>query len=212
MVVETTKTGRNKGKKQQIIFEDTIHNDVVDVDSIEEWYTFAFITELYQLGLIKDFTYQPESFPLTPKFTYDPATLKDKKLKEAFLFHPHVYTADFMFTVFLDNEDILKWFKQVFKISQQSLRIDNETQRTVADIWIDVKGTWMHGADSFSINQKLVFDKHGIYISKFVPKQVFQKLGVPKLATKTPSGRPSKVFGNMKFIETHLKEYGINLS
>lgn len=204
------KTGANKGKKKQILFTDPIHNQVVDVDSIEEWYTYAWIVELTQMGLVSDFEYQPESLPLSPRFVYVPYVFPGKKAqKEKFLFHPHVYTADFRFTVFVDTEKALNYFAQVFKIDQSAVRKDPVTGRPVADIWIDVKGTWMRQGEAFSINQKLVFEKHGIYVHKFIPKQAFQKLGCPKLATQTPSGRPSKVFGNMKFLETLLCECGV---
>ena len=93
------KTGANKGKKKQILFTDPIHNQVVDVDSNEEWYTYAWVVELQQMGLIKDFEYQPECFPLSPKFVYTPYTAPGMKpAKEKFLFHPHIYTADFKLT------------------------------------------------------------------------------------------------------------------
>jgi hypothetical protein len=206
--VETTKTGRNRGKKKQIIFDDYVHGDVVDVDSNEEWYAFAFVCELHRLGLIKDFIYQPESFPLTPRMDYTPASLGGKPKKPKFLFRPHVYTADFMFTAYLDG-GLLGYFERGFKILADSVRTDPDTGRPVADVWIDVKGTWMHGAESFSINQKMVFDKHGVYINKTVPKEMFAKLGVPKMAVRTPTGKTSKVFGNMKFITTVLKNLGV---
>ena len=197
------KTGANKGKKKQILFNDPIHNQVVDVDSNEEWYVYAWIVELQQSGLIKEFEYQPESLPLSPKFEYQPYTFPGHKSQKAkFLFHPHVYTADFKFTVFVDTEKALKYFTQVFKIDKRAVHVDPETGRVVADIWIDVKGTWMRQGEAFSINQKLVFEKHGVYINKFIPKKAFKLLGCPKLATQTPTGRASKAFGGYKFAST----------
>ena len=195
------KTGANKGKKKQILFNDTVHNQVVDVDSNEEWYTFAWLVEAHQMGLVGDFEYQPASLPLSPKFVYTPYAFPGKKpQKEKFLFHPHVYTADFKFSAFIDTEKALNYFTQSFKIDEKSVRKDEATGRMVADIWLDVKGTWMRQNEAFSINQKLVFEKHGVYINKFIPKQAFQKLGCPHLAVQTPTGRASKIFGNMKFM------------
>ena len=197
------KTGANKGKKKQILFNDPIHNQVVDVDSSEEWYTYAWVVELQEMGLIKDFEYQPECFPLSPKFVYTPYTAPGSKpMKERFLFHPHVYTADFKLTTFIDSDKAVNYFSQVFKIDKGSVRKDADTGRLVTDIWLDVKGGWMRQNEAFSINQKLVFEKHGVYINKFIPKQAFQKLGCPKLATQTPMGRASKVFGGYKFAST----------
>ena len=180
---------------------------MVDVDSNEEWYTYAWVVELQQMGLIKDFEYQPECFALSPKFVYTPYTAPGSKpMKERFLFHPHVYTADFKLTTFLDSEKAVNYFSQVFKIDKGTVRKDPDTGRLVADIWLDVKGGWMRQNEAFSINQKLVFEKHGVYINKFIPKQAFQKLGCPKLATQTPTGRASKVFGGYKFASTVWEE------
>ena len=173
------------------------------MDSNEEWYAFAFFCELHDMGLVKDFTYQPESLPLTPKFTYIPVDpFGVKRQKQKFLFHDHVYTADFKVTAFVDSVASLIYLTRVFKISPDWIYEDKDTGRKVVDIWIDVKGEWLHRGAEFSINQKLVFQKYGIYINKFVPKKAFAEMGAPKLASKTPSGRPSKVFGNAKFIES----------
>lgn len=197
------KKGANKGKKKQILFNDPIHNQVVDVDSNEEWYTYAWVVELQEMGLIKDFEYQPESLSLSPKFMFKPYTFPGHKpQKEKFLFHPHVYTADFKMTAFLDSEKAVEYFTREFKIDERFVRKDEETGRLVTDIWMDVKGTWMRQDKAFSINQKLVFEKHGIYINKFIPKEAFKRLGCPKLATQTPMGRASKVFGGYKFAST----------
>ena len=201
------RTGANKGKKKQILFTDPIHNQVIDVDSNEEWYTYAWVVELQQMGLISEFEYQPESLPLSPRFTYVPYSFPGKKPhKEQFLFHPHVYTADFRFRAFLDTEKAVNYFTKVFKIDQSSVKVDEATGRVCADIWIDVKGTWMRQDKAFSINQKLVFEKHGIYINKFIPKEAFAKMGCPQLATQTPMGRASKVFANMKFMRRVWEE------
>ena len=200
---EQIKRGNNKGKKKPILFKDTVHNETVDVDSNEEWYTFGFLCELHQLGLIEDFVYQPESFPLTPKMMYKPFMLEPTKKKntEKFLFHPHIYTADFKVSAFVDSSKALMYFSTVFKILEDSVRVRDDG-RMIADIWMDVKGDWMRfGADSFSINQKLVYQAHGIYINKFIPRNAFQKMGAPHCAAVTPTGRASKCFGNMRFIE-----------
>ena len=51
---------------------------------------------------------------------------------------------------------------------------------------------------------------HNVYVSKFVPKVAFKKLGVPKrCATTMKSGKASKVFKGMDYVETVLKGYGL---
>ena len=49
---------------------------------------------------------------------------------------------------------------------------------------------------------------HKGYVSKFVGKEAFKKLGVPKRCTTTmKSGKASKVFKGMNFVETVLKGF-----
>jgi hypothetical protein len=70
-------------------------------------------------------------------------------------------------------------------------------------IWIDVKGTFQQhdGARSFSIIQKVFYDRHGIYAEKVVPKDLFKKTFAPesvrwmknrKTKTKTKIGTESR--------------------
>ena len=66
------------------------------------------------------------------------------------------------------------------------------------------------GGRSFSINQKLMVAVHNVYVNKFVPKEAFKKLGVPKRCTTTmKSGKASKVFKGMDFLETVLQKFGL---
>ena len=78
------------------------------------------------------------------------------------------------------------------------------------ELVIDVKGTFMSNDDgrSFSINQKMMMMVHNVYVSKFIPKEAFKKLGVPKRCTTTmKSGKASKVFNGMNFLSTELKKF-----
>ena len=102
--------------------------------------------------------------------------------------------------------NLMSYLGQVFK-----LRLD-DVNDGVLTLVVDVKGTFMSndGGRSFSINQKLMMAVHNIYVSKFVPKEAFKKLGVPKRCTTTmKSGKASKVFKGMNFVETVLKGFGL---
>ena len=82
----------------------------------------------------------------------------------------------------------------------------------VLTLVVDVKGTFMRndGGRSFSINQKLMMAVHNIYVQKFVPKEAFKKLGVPKRCLTTmKSGKASKVFKGMNYLETTLQKFGV---
>lgn len=200
------KRGKNKNAKE-IPFE--IDGHTYMLDSQEEWCMFNWIKEMKERGLLLDYVYQPEHYDLSPRYEYTPyPVMKDKKgnVKTKFLMHPHVYTADFKLMFDANNLNLMSYLGQVFK-----LRLD-DVQNSVLTLVIDVKGTFMSndGGRSFSINQKLMMAVHNIYVSKFVPKDAFKKLGVPKRCTTTmKSGKASKVFRGMNFVETVLKGFGL---
>ena len=200
------KKGKNKNAKE-IPFE--IDGHTYMLDSQEEWCMFNWIKEMKERGLLLDYVYQPEHYDLSPRYEYTPyPVMKDKKgnVKTKFLMHPHVYTADFKLMFDANNLNLMNYLGQVFK-----LRLD-DVQDGVLTLVVDVKGTFMSndGGRSFSINQKLMMAAHNIYVSKFVPKEAFKKLGVPKRCTTTmKSGKASKVFKGMNFVETILKGFGL---
>ena len=200
------KKGKNKNAKE-IPFE--IDGHTYMLDSQEEWCMFNWIKEMKERGLLLDYVYQPEHYDLSPRYEYTPyPVMKDKKgnVKTKFLMHPHVYTADFKLMFDANNLKLMNYLGQVFK-----LRLD-DVQDGVLTLVVDVKGTFMSndGGRSFSINQKLMMAVHNIYVSKFVPKEAFKKLGVPKRCTTTmKSGKASKVFKGMNFVETILKGFGL---
>lgn len=200
------KKGKNKNAKE-IPFE--IDGHTYMLDSNEEWCMFNWIKEMKERGLLLDYVYQPEHYDLSPRYEYTPyPVMKDKKgnVKTKFLMHPHVYTADFKLMFDANNLNLMSYLGQVFK-----LRLD-DVNDGVLTLVVDVKGTFMSndGGRSFSINQKLMMAVHNIYVSKFVPKEAFKKLGVPKRCTTTmKSGKASKVFKGFNFLESVLKKYDL---
>ena len=204
------KKGKNRNAKE-IPFD--IDGKTYMLDSQEEWCMFNWIKEMKERGLLLDYVYQPPHWELTPKFDYEPFPPVDVKKrggkverKMKFLMHPHVYTADFTLTFDARNLKLMGYLGQVFK-----LRCDDVKDGKLTLV-VDVKGTFMSndGGRSFSINQKLMMSVHNVYVSKFVPKVAFKKLGVPKrCATTMKSGKASKVFKGMDYVETVLKGYGL---
>jgi hypothetical protein len=45
-------------------------------------------------------------------------------------------------------------------------------------IYIDVKGTFNKTQRSFSIDQKIIYEKFGYYIYKLIPKDFMKKYGI----------------------------------
>ena len=188
------KRGKNRNAKE-IPFE--IDGHTYMLDSQEEWCMFNWIKEMKEHGLLLDYVYQPEHWELTPRFEYTPyPAVVDKKkrpvdekyanvpkpFKKKFLMHPHIYTADFTLKFDANNLKLMEYLSQAFK-----LRLD-DVYDGVLTLVVDVN----------------------IYVNKFVPKEAFKKLGVPKRCTTTmKSGKASKVFKGMNFLETTLQKFGV---
>lgn len=186
--------GRNKKSNVEVLDEFT--STKVTVDSNEEYYIYQWAMECKKLGIIKEYVYQPESFHLTDKFTYVPL-FGNVKCKEKHLLQDHIYSADFKFVFDMKYGEKLA---QYFKIGQQSVNKDGDIE-----VWVDVKGTFQRfgGDRSFSINQKLVYDKHKIYVQKITPKECFAILGAPHAARYTIKKKSvSHVFDGYNYIET----------
>ena len=204
------KKGKNRNAKE-IPFE--IDGHTYMLDSQEEWCMFNWVKEMKERGLLLDYVYQPEHWELTPKYDYEPFPPVDVKKRDGkverktkFLMHPHIYTADFTLTFDARNLKLMEYLAQAFK-----LRCDDVKDGKITVV-IDVKGTFMSndGGRSFSINQKLMVAVHNVYVNKFVPKEAFKKLGVPKRCLTTmKSGKASKVFKGMDFLETVLQKFGL---
>lgn len=200
------KKGKNRNAKE-IPFD--IDGRTYMLDSNEEWCMFHWVKEMKEHGLLLDFTYQPQSYELSPKYeyvSYPPKFNKKGEMKSKFLMHPHIYTADFKLVFDASNYKLMEYLSQAFKI-----RTDDVKDGKV-ELVIDVKGTFMSndGGRSFSINQKLMMMVHNVYVNKLIPKAAFKKLGVPKRCITTmKSGKPSKVFKGMDYMQTVLERFGL---
>lgn len=198
------KNGKNRNAKE-IPFD--IDGHTYMLDSNEEWCMFNWIKEMKEHGLLLDYIYQPPSYELSPKYeyvSYPPNVNKKGEMKSKFLMHPHIYTADFKLVFDASNLKLMEYLSQAFKIRTDDVK-DGKLE-----LVIDVKGTFMSndGGRSFSINQKMMMMVHNVYVNKFIPKEAFKKLGVPKRCLTTmKSGKASKVFKGMNFLSTELKKF-----
>lgn len=177
-----------KNKKSEIVFFDEFRQENINVDSQEEFQFYCWIIQAKKMGIVLDYVYQPESFLLTEKQTYVPL-FNNPKNKEKHLFAEHIYTADFKIIVDYKFGDKLSSYLKIFK--------NNLDESGNIEIWLDIKGGFMSngGGRSFSINQKLVYEKHGIYVNKLVPRDFFMKCGCPdRLFLTEKTKKPSKVF------------------
>lgn len=164
------------------------HNGII-FDSIEELEFFHWLNEAVDSGLIETYSYHVRSWTLSEKQTYTDVVKLKTKIKEVekHLLHPHVYTPDFE----------IYGAKNIGLIDVQQ------------DGWhvVDVKGTFnKYGGDrEFSINQKWLYDKHGVYVQKIVPEKLFKKTWCPDLVRYTPkTGKLRKKYLKCKTIKEFL--------
>lgn len=141
----------------------------IDYDSQEEIDFAMWIAEAAQAGYIEKVEYHPEPFLITDKKTIPvEVQLKTKsKTIDKHLLAAHTYQADFKI-IFSPH------FSEKFEHGLLSLKTPNE-------YWIDVKGVFNQNDAHrrFSVDQKLVYDKYGIFINKVVPQTFFKFTWVP---------------------------------
>jgi len=141
------------------------------MDSDEEREFYAWLLEAEYAGLITDIEYQPGSLSLSSRASIQiEKKLKTKtKMVEKFLLHRHEYTPDFVF----------EWTGP----GQGNPFVSGPIKT-----WVDVKGGFNAHGDpkQFSINQKWVYQKFGIFVNKVVPEKLFCKTWVPEDCRWTP--------------------------
>jgi len=165
-----------------------------DFKSDEEFWVYSWLKEAEQNNLVADIEYQPDPYELCPRASvHIEKRLKTKtKIVDKFLFHPHQYTPDFDFII-------------VPEIAHLFTSPEFHTLRII----IDVKGSFNKWGDpkQFSINQKWVWDKFGIYVEKIVPEKLFKKSWVPEECRLTPiQKKPVKKYVGVKTISEFLGE------
>lgn len=189
-----------KNRRSTVVVDDYVYGkEKVEVDSAEEYYVYCWIMEAYRLGIVEEYEYQPVSFKLTEKAKYVPA-FGNPKQKEKHLLADHEYTADFKIVF---NRHYGEKLSDYFKIPLEAIDANGD-----AVVWIDVKGGFLrnNSGRSFSINQKLVYNKYKIFVQKVIPEDLFKVLGCPKcLFITQKTKKPSKKFSIFKTIEEKCK-------
>lgn len=163
----------------------------LELDSKEEIEFYMWCEEAIEYNIIYKFDYQPDPFILSEKATIPvEKKLKTKtKIVEKHLFHPHVYTTDFIVYV---NEEYKKLFNNVLIGKDDTI------------FHIDVKGSFQNydGKRSFSINRKWVWDKYKVYINEVTLHKFFKLTWVPKGAIFTPrTNKKRKIYQECKKIQ-----------
>ena len=174
-------------------------------DSPEEAYVSWYLDELVEAGYVARYVHQPKSFILSPKQIYD--WRKDLKTKtkwmESTLLQPHVYTPDF--EVSWNNGVLLRFIygnvgrDEPFWHSYDDVGYE-------ATSYIEVKPSFDRNNMTrlFTINQKWMYDKYGIYVQKVIPQKLFEQTFTPKKYLLTDMGKQKR---KLIFAPRTLKEY-----
>jgi|TARA_R110000765_G_scaffold7963_4_gene26051 hypothetical protein len=171
--------------------------DDIEFDSEEELEFYHWVKEALEFGFISKYDYNNISYDLAPKQSYQVTKqLKTKtKVVDKHLFHAHIYTPDFI--LYPDT----RW--KLLKDEHKLLELNDKP------IVIDVKGTFqMHdGSRSFSMNQKWMYDKHGIYVNKLIPCKFFALTWLPEACKYTK--KTKKLRAKYKDIPTLREKFAL---
>lgn len=176
-------------------------------DSSEEMYFVWYLEELKKHGFIKNFKYQPKPFLLSEEVKAKRIVqLKTKtSYKEYTFLRPHSYQADYL--IQWDNKGYGIFFHYLDDI------LSGNTDKRHDDIFflaqarnygafsvVDVKGEYSQNDAfrRFSIEQKLVFQKFGIYVQKVIPATKVNKDG----KVVTPSALFNRTFTPERYLFT----------
>lgn len=184
--------GRNK--RRQLECFDVFHNQTLLCDSQEECDFIQWCSEATQLSIINDYEYQPEPFMLFDAVSYE--TLNGKKRS---LLQKHQYSPDFIVTF---NPQISQTLSNAFKLSHDQF-LQSEVK-----VYLDVKGVFQRNGSgrAFSLNQKWVYQKFGIYVQKLVPCEFFKDCGCPVLCfTSLKTKRIRSMYKGFQTISEKLK-------
>ena len=184
---------QGKNKRRQLVVTDQIHNVVLSVDSQEEIDTLAWLSECKTLGIINEFSYQPDAFVLS-----DPVKYQDVNNKTRTLFQEHKYTADW----------VLEFTPSAFQELAKEFKVPyNELSSQNYKVFLDSKGTFNKTERSFGYNQKWLYQRLKVYVYKLVPKTFFAKFGVPQSCMLTQkTKKPRTMFKGFISLKDKFKD------
>lgn len=139
-------------------------------DSEEEVHFQMWVNEAMKHKIFSAQVYQPTSYPLIPKATIKEFKQLTTKVKtvERTLLRAHKYTPDWALYPG-ENWHLIEKLTGWYRSPDAGMYL------------IDVKGNFDRNKSIriFSIDQKLLWNVHGVYVNKVVPKQFFPKTFVP---------------------------------
>ena len=165
-----------------------IKYDGHNLDSKEELEFYYWLEEAKRAGFVNQFIYHPVKWEITPKVTYPLSDrLKAKmKLIDKFLLANLTYEPDF--AIQFTDKFFEKFGYDVLMRVRRGEYQGEERYYYTNDIYVDVKGTYSQNDAHrrFSVMQKLVFQKFGVYVNMVIPESCTQgKRYIPGFFEKT---------------------------
>lgn len=168
----------------------------LEFDSDEEMYFYWWLEELQEAGYIKKIVHHPMPYKLSdPVIGVYEKQLKTKVKNESEeLMKGHIYTPDFLI---IWNEKARGVFYE-HQCSYNRRKEKNSLKYLIGNTAtvIEVKPLFDQNNMSrlFKINQKWVYDKHGVFVNMVVPEKWFNKTFTPnRFLTTNKSGKARKI-------------------
>jgi len=191
-----------KAKKEQQYYNG------IAVDSQEEIMTIMYIEELIEAGYVKKLE-RAESIRLSERLEnkYTQVVEMKTKTKEVeknqVLLEEHIYTPEFKITWSQAGSELFvdSLVGSTGKLNKPFIKVYGY------DTFIEVKPEFDQNSMErlFKINQKWVWDKHGVYINLVKPLKLFEKTFVPKKYLLTATGKPRVIHIPIRSLEDYLK-------
>ena len=192
-------------------------------DSPEEAYVSWYLDEPVEGGYVEDYVPQPKSLLLSGRKTYIWGKELKTKTKKGVstLLQEHVYTPDFQVKWTSPQSWLLtksvSWARCITSLSE-SLYVEKSPPFWTSDMdeaeqylgfhesYWEVKPSYdQHNMKRlFTINQKWLYDKYGIYVQKIIPQKLFEATFTPKRYLLTDKGKQKR---KIIFATRTLEEY-----
>jgi len=177
--------------------------------SPEEAYVSWYLDELTEAGFVIKHEHQPSSIHLSPKVSYNwekTMKTKNKKMNSALL-QEHIYTPDFKVT-WADGAHSV-FFKDVNSVKNHNdcyFWAETCLLELAWNSYLEIKPSFDRNNMTrlFSINQKWIYDKLGLYVQKIVPVKLFMETFTPQRYLKTDQGRHGR---SIHYYPRTLKEF-----
>lgn len=136
--------------------------------------------------------------------------------KEINLLNEHIYTGDFVFDIsFGFTQNIPPIFNDLREPKltprNKNLALYGHYQRDTyytLKYYVETKGNWDNNNMTrlFSLNQKWIYQKYGIYYNLVKVPKIFEKTFTPEAYLKTATGKDRKINFKVKLIDEYLNK------